>query len=191
MLIDDATADETRDLFIRLQAGTPLTTQQVRDVWPGNVSPYIEVLAGKLTRQGRFQRLFSAIDRRGSGAREDADLVDPAMDARQMCAQLLTLFMAVEAGQGYPSLGTRSLNELYHEHTEFDPSGALAQRFEELLAGCQAVIVDRRPPGMSKRAVRKNRLFSLFLFLRGLRKGPIGARSANPKNRGPVLVRRG
>ncbi len=95
VLIDDATADEIRDLFIRLQAGTPLTTQQVRDVWPGNVSPYVEVLAGKLTRQGRFQRLFSAIDRRGSGAREDADLVDPAMDARQMCAQLLTLFMAV------------------------------------------------------------------------------------------------
>jgi hypothetical protein len=182
VLIDEVgTADEVRDLFIRLQAGTPLTTQQVRDAWPGNISPYVQVLAGKLNRQGRFQRLFSAIDRRGTGAKEDADLIDQAMDARQVCAQLLCLFMAVEAGQAYPSLGTRSLDDLYHQNTEFDPSGSRAQRFEELLAGCQAVIVDRRPPGMSKRAVRKNRLFSLFLFLRDLRNGPLAFSRALPR----------
>ncbi|MGH9304475.1 MAG: DUF262 domain-containing protein [Acidimicrobiales bacterium] len=58
-------------------AGTPLTTQQVRDAWPGNVSPYVEVLAGKLNRQGRFQRLFSAIDRRGGGARDETGAPGP------------------------------------------------------------------------------------------------------------------
>lgn len=181
VLIDEVdTPDEVRDLFIRLQAGTPLTTQQVRDAWPGNVSPYVEVLAGKLRRQGRFQRLFSAIDRRGTGAKDD-ELIDPAMDARQVCAQLLCLFMAVEAGQAYPSLGTRSLDDLYHQNTEFDSAGPRAQRFEELLAGCETVIVDRRPPGLSKRAVRKNRLFSLFLFLRDLRCGPVAFNQALPK----------
>ncbi len=181
VLIDEAdTPDEVRDLFIRLQAGTPLTTQQVRDAWPGNVSPYVEVLAGKLNRQGKFQRLFSAIDRRGAGAKDD-ELIDPSMDARQACAQLLCLFMAVEAGQAYPSLGTRSLDDLYHQNTEFDPADERARRFEELLAGCETVIVDRRPPGMSKRAVRKNRLFSLFLLLRDLRNGPVAFNQALPK----------
>jgi hypothetical protein len=173
VLIDGAeTPDEVRDLFIRLQAGTPLTTQQVRDAWPGAVSPYVELLAGKLTRQGRFQRLFSAIDRRGGGSR-DEDLVDPSMDARQACAQLLCLFLAIETGHGYPSLGTRSLDDLYHRNTEFDTCGDRAQRFEELLGACQTIIVERRPLGMSKKAVRKNRLFSLFLFLSGLRNGPV------------------
>lgn len=181
VLIDDVdTTDEVRDLFIRLQAGTPLTTQQVRDAWPGNVSPYVEVLAGKLSRQGRFQRLFSAIDRRGTGAKDD-ELIDPAMDARQVCAQMLCLFMAVEAGQAYPSLGTRSLDDLYHQNTEFDPSSQRAQRFEELLGGCRVIIVDRRPPDMSKRAVRKNRLFSLFLFIRDLRNGPVAFNHALPR----------
>ncbi len=180
VLIEDAETDEVRDLFIRLQAGTPLTTQQVRDAWPGNVSPYVEVLAGKLNRQGRYQRLFSAIDRRGGGAR-DEDLVDTSMDARQACAQLLCLFMAVESGQPYPSLGTRSLDDLYHRNTEFDPAGERARRFEELLGGCQAVIVDRRPTGMSRRAVRKNQLFSLFIFLRDVLVGPADFGRAVPK----------
>ena len=180
VLIEDAaSSDEVRDLFIRLQAGTPLTPQQVRDAWPGAVGPYIERLAGKLSRQGRFQRLFSAIDRRG-GARGD-ELIDPSMDARQACAQLLCLFMAVEAGHAYQSLGTRSLDDLYHQNTEFDVAGDRAQRFEELLTACQTVIVDRRPTGMSKKAVRKNRLFSLFLLLRDLRNGPVAFSHALPK----------
>jgi hypothetical protein len=132
VLIEDAaTPDEVRDLFIRLQAGTPLTTQQVRDAWPGRVGPYIERLAGKLNRQGKFQRLFSAIDRRG-GARGD-ELIDPSLDARQACAQLLCLFMTAEAGQPYPSLGTRSLDDLYHQNTELDVVEERTQRFEELL----------------------------------------------------------
>lgn len=180
VLIEDAdTPDEVRDLFIRLQAGTPLTTQQVRDAWPGNVGPYIERLAGKLNRQGKFQRLFSAIDRRGGGRGDE--LIDPSLDARQACAQLLCLFIAVEAGQPYPSLGTRSLDDLYHQNTELDVAGDRTQRFEELLTACQTMIVDRRPAGMSKRAVRKNRLFSLFLLLRDLRNGPVAFSHAIPK----------
>jgi hypothetical protein len=173
------TPEEVRDLFIRLQAGTPLTTQQVRDAWPGNVGPYIARLAGKLNRQGTFQRLFSAIDRRG-GTRGD-ELIDSSMDARQVCAQLLCLFMAVESGRPYPSPGTRSLDDLYHQNTELDVAGGRTQPFEELLTACQTVIVDRRPADMSRRAVRKNRLFSLFLLLRELRSVPVAFSHAIPK----------
>jgi len=143
VLIEDAETDEVRDLFIWLQAGATLTTQQARDAWPGNVSLYAELLAGKLSWQGRFQRLFLAIDRRGGAAR-DEDLVDPSMGARQACAQLLCMFLAVEPGQSFPSLGTRSLDDLYYRNTEFNPVGERARRFEEVLGGCQAAIVDRR-----------------------------------------------
>ncbi len=43
----NAHPDEVRDLFIRLQSGTALTRQQVRDAWPGNIGPFIEMIAGK------------------------------------------------------------------------------------------------------------------------------------------------
>ncbi len=192
VLIDEVgTPDEVRDLFIRLQAGTPLTPQQVRDAWPGNVSPYVELLAGKLNRMGRFGRLFTAIDRRGTGPREDADLVDEGMDARQTCAQLLCLYLAVEAGKPYPNLGSRSIDDLYHQSTELDPHSPQAARFEGLLAACEEVIVERRPPQSvrptgevrrtARAAVRKNRLFSLFLFLRDLQNGPASLKQALPE----------
>lgn len=94
MLTDEVgEPDEVRDLFIRLQARTPLTPQQVRDAWPGNVSPYIELLAGKLSRVGRSW---------------STPQWTPGRHAPKSCAR----FMAVEAGQAYPSLGTRSLDDL-------------------------------------------------------------------------------
>lgn len=191
LITEAGTPDEVRDLFIRLQAGTPLTPQQVRDAWPGNVSPYVELLAGKLNRNGRFGPLFTAIDRRGTGPREDVDLVDEGMDARQTCAQLLCLYLAVEAGKPYPNLGSRSIDNLYHENTDLDPHGPQAAKFEELLAACQEVIVERRSPQSvrstgeirrtARAAVRKNRLFSLFLFLRDLQNGPASLKQALPE----------
>ena len=39
--------DEARDLFIRLQAGMPLNSQEKRDAWPGNFTEYILKIGGK------------------------------------------------------------------------------------------------------------------------------------------------
>jgi hypothetical protein len=172
VLIDDVTGDEVRDLFIRLQSGTPLTAQQVRDAWPGNVGPFIERLAGKRQRQGKYHRLFSAIDRRGGGGRADDEYDDPALDARQTCAQLLLLLLNKEKGRGFPSLRSSALNDRYHENTEFDTTGRTALLFDELLADVEAVML-KRPEGHGRKAVRKNRVLSLFLFMRLLRFSPI------------------
>jgi len=59
-----ALPDEVRDLFIRLQSGTALTRQQIRDAWPGNLGPFIESIAGKLDRHPS-EKLFEIVDRRG------------------------------------------------------------------------------------------------------------------------------
>lgn len=45
--IRSASNEEVRNLFIRLQGGTPLQPQQVRDAWPGDVARFIVSLAGK------------------------------------------------------------------------------------------------------------------------------------------------
>lgn len=39
--------NEVRDLFIRLQAGTPLTAQEKRDAWPGDFTLFVIRHAGK------------------------------------------------------------------------------------------------------------------------------------------------
>ncbi len=85
-------ADEVRDLFIRLQSGTALSRQQIRDAWPGTMGPFIEELAGKLDRTPSIQ-LFNLIDRRGTRGDDDSDRYD---SDRQFCAQLLCLFLARE-----------------------------------------------------------------------------------------------
>jgi hypothetical protein len=171
-IITEGTRDEVRDLFIRLQDGTPLTTQQKRDAWPGAIAPYVESLAGKMNNRGQFDRLFAAVDQRGSGAGQAADdereAIDQYMNARQVCAQLLVLFLHVDMGKrDLPALNSKALDRLYHEQTTLD--APRRERFEQLLQACESVVVDRRPPqarsGRNRMVVRKNRLFSLLLLL--------------------------
>lgn len=102
------------------------------------------------------------------------------MDARQTCAQLLLLLLAKERGRGYPSVRSAALSDLYHENTEFDPRGRTALLFEQLLADTEKVVL-LRPQSQGRKAVRKSRIFSLFLFMRLLRFSPINiARSIEP-----------
>jgi hypothetical protein len=163
--------DEVRDLFIRLQSGTALTRQQVRDAWPGHVGPVIESIAGKLRRLPRYDFL-SRLDRRGS-RRDDDDLDDPFHDGRVTGAQLLRLFLERQKGQ-IPAVDARALDDLYHSQTDFDPRGEIAQAFERLLRYCQQIIGDRAPitAGGSKAKISKLRLFGLFLALVDLEAAP-------------------
>jgi hypothetical protein len=164
--------DEVRDLFIRLQSGTALTRQQVRDAWPGDVGPYIEGIAGKLQRQPRFEFL-KRLDRRGS-RRDDDELDDPFHDLRVTAAQLLCLFVGRSLGGQIVAVDARALDDLYHSQTDFDPHGELTARFERLLNYCQQIIGDRAPltAGGTKAKISKLRLFGLFLVLFDLEAAP-------------------
>ena len=143
----------------------------MRDAWPGNIGPYIERLAGRREKLGQFDQLFKAVDRRGRGQREE-EYEDPALDARQTCAQLLVLLLTKERGRGYLTLRSSVLDDLYHENTDFDTKSRVAVQFEQVLTNMQEVIA-LCPPGQGRRAVRKSQLYSLFLFLRFLRFSPI------------------
>jgi hypothetical protein len=168
-------ADEVRDLFIRLQSGTPLTPQQVRDAWPGRIGPFIEKLAGKGRKIGEFDDVFGVVDRRGSGPVSEDEYEDSKLDARQTCAQMLLVFLAKENGRGFPSIRNRSLDDLYHSNTNFDPDGRSAEMFRQLLSDVQEVIRLRPTedgagsPKRKKKKITRNQLMSLFLFMRMLR----------------------
>jgi len=131
-------ADEVRDLFIRLQSGTALTRQQIRDAWPGTIGPFVERMAGKLNRMPAVT-LFTQIDRRGGRVEDESDQYD---SDRQFCAQLLCLFLARERDPlSQQSIGANELDKLYHENTTFDVDGEAAQRFQEILKTTSGVFL--------------------------------------------------
>jgi hypothetical protein len=123
--------DEVRDLFIRLQSGTALTRQQIRDAWPGTIGPFIEQLAGKLTRKPTVT-LFRQINRLSNGRGDNE--TDEYDSDRQSCAQLLCLFLARQRDPlAQQSIGASELDKLYHENTTFDVDGETARRFRRAL----------------------------------------------------------
>ncbi len=129
----DAHPDEVRDLFIRLQSGTALSRQQIRDAWPGNLGPFIEKLAGKLDKHATH-KLFTVIDKRGQRS-EDEDQRDYHVADRQTCAQLMKIFLSRERdAYSFPSISANELDALYHENTDFDPSGRVSERFKFVLS---------------------------------------------------------
>jgi hypothetical protein len=130
LITNIANQDEIRDLFIRLQSGTALSRQQIRDAWPGSVGPFIEELAGKLKKIPSIA-LFKQVDKRGTGGEEERD---PYESDRTFCAQLLCLFLARESDyRAQQSIGANELDKLYHENTTLDKNGQAALRFREIL----------------------------------------------------------
>ncbi len=57
--------NEVRDLFIRLQAGTPLTAQEKRDAWPGDFTTFVIRHAGKPNHADSSPKTFFKLVSRG------------------------------------------------------------------------------------------------------------------------------
>ncbi|MDG7000941.1 MAG: DUF262 domain-containing protein [Nitrososphaerota archaeon] len=154
--------EEIRDLFIRLQAGTALTRQQIRDAWPGTIGPFVQRIAGRGAQQPTFS-VFEYIDRRGTHRNEELDeLEDEFVNDRQTCAQLLTLYFE-HRPDSMPSLGAKAIDDIYHQKVSFRPDGEDAERFRQILGWCDQIIVYH--PQAKNGVTRKNQLFSLFVFL--------------------------
>jgi hypothetical protein len=118
--------NEARDLFIRLQAGLPLNSQEKRDAWPGHLTELVLRLGGKAGLVGKtghdFFRKFVANTGtdRGKG--------------RQLCAQLLMLFSNQrEHREDWPDIGSRALDEFYYKNLDFELHGKIATRFQAVL----------------------------------------------------------
>lgn len=168
MVQPETNADEVRDLFIRLQSGTALSRQQIRDAWPGNLGPFVESLAGKLDRQPSVS-LFSLVDKRGQRS-DDEDTRDRHVADRQLCAQLLLIFLARQSDPyAYPGVSAGNLDDTYHEHTDFDPHGPAAVMFRETLGRTAEVFQTVRELRDGNRTkARRLDVVSTMLFLQDM-----------------------
>jgi hypothetical protein len=156
MLFDNVPPDEVRDLFIRLQSGTALSRQQIRDAWPGELSSYVVHIAGKIKKRPRFD-LFTLLDMRTRDADESDN--DDYVPARQLCAQLLLTFFERRRGGNFPSLSASALDQLYHKETDFEPKGEEARDFEAALEAAFETL-DRIRDLRNATADRKIRTFT-------------------------------
>jgi hypothetical protein len=140
--VEAANDNEARDLFVRLQAGLPLTAQEKRDAWPGQLPLYISRLAGRHTEAGH--PFFDLIKRSaGRKAMDDGTTPDDARGAyRQLCAGWLMLFMERWSGgpEAFLDVSNKRIDEFYYEHIDFDKTSAEAKRFEKNLQKAYEVL---------------------------------------------------
>jgi hypothetical protein len=165
-------SDEVRDLFIRLQSGTALTRQQVRDAWPGQLGPRIEIWAGKLKRFPKYS-FYDAVDGRGTRDDED-DASDPYVKQRTTCAQLCALLLARQGNPwAFPSLKASDIDALYHEYTQVDASGTVFHSLELILDEVDDIIRRIATKSSGRRKVSKASLFALAMFLQDRLRSPL------------------
>ena len=113
--------NEIRDLFIRLQGGTPLTPQDKRDSWPGNFTEFVLRVGGKPGVEKWYGHpLFKEIVKGNESRR------------RQLVAQIFMLFWSLRNEKKFCDLKSPNIDVFYHSQVGFDEKCHEAKRFEEI-----------------------------------------------------------
>jgi hypothetical protein len=125
VLIEPDVPNEARDLFIRLQAGMPLTPQEKRDAWPGNFTEFILKVAGKPEiPKYPGDEFFTKVMGAKAGKRGEM---------RQLAAQLVMLFLARRETGTVCNTARDDIDTFYYKHLNFDHGSPDARRFVEIL----------------------------------------------------------
>jgi hypothetical protein len=132
--------NEARDLFIRLQAGTPLTAQEKRDAWPGEFTNFVIRHAGKpghrLSKPEDFFKLFPRARR--LSVDDDEHYVDGLAETRKFFAGLaMTIMRRERSGVDFVDLKGKVINDFYKEkeNLELNEQDPAAQRVIRVLDG--------------------------------------------------------
>lgn len=117
--ISSTEENEIRDLFIRLQGGTPLTPQDKRDSWPGNFTEFVLKNGGK-----------SNVDKwHGIPIFKETVKVQNESKRRQLVAQIFMQFWSVRKEKKFCDLKSVNIDQFYHQHVDFSPNSEEAKRF--------------------------------------------------------------
>jgi Protein of unknown function DUF262 len=136
--MNEEAPNEVRDLFIRLQAGTPLTAQEKRDAWPGNFTTFVIRHAGKPDHKDANQKPFFRLVTRGKSkplSVDDGDhYVDGLADARKFFAGLaMTIMVRQRSGEDFVDLKGKTINDFYMENLDLKDDDSAAMRVVDTL----------------------------------------------------------
>lgn len=139
--IETHDSNEARDLFIRLQAGMPLTSQEKRDAWPGQFTDFILRLGGK-TGLARYpgHDFFNLL--------MGAQRVKDRGKFRQLAAQIAMLFLSRRstADVRFRDTNAQAIDDFYYENLGFDSSGPEAQRLDYVLTKITDLLRSKKRP---------------------------------------------
>lgn len=128
--------NEVRDLFIRLQAGTPLTAQEKRDAWPGDFTTFVIRHAGKPKHPAANPKEFFELVKRGRAVTVDEgeDYVDGLVNTRKFFAGLaMTIMERERSGEDFVDLKGKTIDEFYKQNLDLQDDDPAAARVVEAL----------------------------------------------------------
>ncbi|SRR6266446_588153 len=129
-------SNEVRDLFIRLQAGTPLTAQEKRDAWPGSFTLFVIRHAGKPGHpQSKPKPFFNLFPHSRGLTVDDGDhYVDGLANARKFFAGLaMTIMVRERSDLDFVDLKGKTINDFYKENLDLRDDDPAAQRVTRAL----------------------------------------------------------
>lgn len=135
--------EEARDLFIRLQSGLPLTSQEKRDAWPGGYTEFVLKCGGKESYDSKhsghvghdfFQHLIKHNKKDRGGV-------------RTLCAQIGMLFFEKATQDNWLDIGTQNIDDYYYQNLGFDNNSPEVKRFKDVLSKVYDLLKDgKRKP---------------------------------------------
>ncbi len=134
--MSEEATNEVRDLFIRLQAGTPLTAQEKRDAWPGDFTTFVIRHAGKLKHPAANPKEFFKLVKRGRAVTVDEgeDYVDGLVNTRKFFAGLaMTIMERERSGEDFVDLKGKTIDEFYIANLDLKEGDPAVLRVMEAL----------------------------------------------------------
>lgn len=118
-------ADSAKDMFIRLQGGTPLDPQDVRDAWPGKFCELVLNLGGKQGHGLGHDFFRTQVQAAGKGGAKK----------RQLVAQLLMLYLSRKqhAAVDFVVVDGDKLDAYYRTQANLDLESDAVRRFYSIL----------------------------------------------------------
>jgi hypothetical protein len=137
--IETHESNEARDLFVRLQAGMPLNSQEKRDAWPGQFTDFILRLGGKLgVARYPGHDFFNELMRASKGSDRGK--------FRQLAAQIAMLCLKRRQSGDLCDTNAQAIDDFYYENLGFDATSADARRLVEILDKLTTLLGDGKRP---------------------------------------------
>jgi hypothetical protein len=126
--------DEARDLFIRLQSGTPLNDQEKRDAWPGGYTEFVLKFAGKRNNNLKYpgHDFFNNWVKKGHKLNLDPDDKKDSGQLRKLCAGLGMLYFK-RTDEHWMDLNLKNIDDFYYQNLDLKMNDPKVERFNKLL----------------------------------------------------------
>ena len=133
--------NEARDLFVRLQAGMPLNSQEKRDAWPGQFTDFILQLGGKLGLARYPGNDFFNVLMRAQNVADRGKF-------RQLAAQITMLYLTRQQNgdSTFCDINAEAIDDFYYENLGFDSGSSLATRLTQIFDKITLILSDQKRP---------------------------------------------